>query len=176
MSKILKADFSNAREGDKIKTVYGFEGKITKKTNWADANKQRWVMEFEQLNGANLTIEFDDDGYVFSNGYKYSKVPVVFYPFEGQLPTIESCTRPLPKIEVDEKVLYFNERAKKWLPGYANGIDNDGKIRLYPRHMTSWAYEISGCGGLFFYPIFWKLDSDPTINSGNLDKIEGENE
>jgi hypothetical protein len=75
----------------------------------------------------------------------------------------------LPKIEVDEKVLVWCNVTEVWRKRYSTSeILKDGQIRCFHQGANSWS-----CGDAKPNAwVYWKLFSDETVNSGNLDDLK----
>ena len=162
MSEILKADFSNAKVGDRVKCLCKGCGTIDGISN---DSRFQIIVVFDY----GYTDTFDFDGYMC-----FGSTNTLFYYFEGQFPTIEACTRPLPKIEVDEKVLVWiceeDDSIKGSIKQHFASFHKDGTMNVWANDSTSWAGNGYKFGGIKY----WKLADNPEINSGNLDEIEGE--
>ena len=160
MSEILKADFSNARVSDRVKCLVNGEGNISS----IDGEQDYPILVAFSDTKAEC---YDTDGCA-----PYSRNDTLFYHFEGQFPTIEACTRPLPKIEVDEKVLVWiceeDDSIKGPIKQHFASFHKDRTMCVWANDSTSWAGNGYKFGGIKY----WKLASDPTINSDNLDEIE----
>lgn len=163
-SDLLVADFSNAKVGDRVKCLLYGDGVIIAVT-----------IETDPFVTSNLIkVEFKEDGHEEYYGISglvagYGYCNTLFYYFEGQFPTIEACKRPLPKIEVDEKVLVImdDEEVKLgWKRSHFSKFTNN-TLYIYGGGRTSWSDSVCSLGVKY-----WKLASDESINSGNLDEID----
>ena len=162
MSPFIQADFSNARVGDRVKNLCGDIGVI------------------DCIGEKTINVSFVGENYDFNDSFTKKgrnmsddRYPVLFYDYEGQFPTIEACTRPLPEIKVDEKVYILDFGTGEWHKRHATGLftnDESKSIQCYKDGRDSFTSNME-----FDYSAYWKLASDPTINSGNLEEIENDN-
>jgi len=163
-NKILVADFSGARKFDDVRDVLGNEGCVS-------VIEDHYLCIVCQKLGTKYKVNFkgyllDSEGNFDSNFDR----PVWFYDFPDQFPKEEHCKRPLPEIEVDEKILVWDGSIKDFINVYATGKFTDhGGIETFVDGSTEWSNK-SNAGVGYTY---WKLASDPTINSGNLQEIKG---
>ncbi len=96
---MIKADFENARVGDRVKCLFFGDGIIREVTNETGliVTSNLIKVEFDENEESRW---YDKDGFCEAIGLCNS----LFYDFPDQFPTEEHCKRPLPKIEVDETV------------------------------------------------------------------------
>jgi hypothetical protein len=161
MEEMLVADFRDVKKSDKLKSLNGYDIIIHEISDHFLV-----VGEKEQNN----TFQINLDGYKIRGLDIISKAPIVFYHFEGQFPTIEATKRPLPKIEKDEKVLVWDEEQGRFLNAHFKLWMDSGKMSVYPYGSNSWSNRYPS--KIEFYK-YWKRFKDETINSGNLEEIEG---
>lgn len=166
-NKILVADFSGARVGDKVKTSRGLRGRITQN----DKLNEHGIKGIE-INPHPILVLFDGDYHdtclTYSGKYNNSDVySTVFYDYKDQFPKEEHCKRPLPKIWVDEKVLVWDNEGNECRE-YFKGYNQLGDIIIFGKGRTSWSCSARDIG----VPKYWKT-ADGKHDSGNLEEIEG---
>jgi hypothetical protein len=172
-NKILVADFSNARVGDRVKTNRGLRGRITRN----DRLNEHGIKGIE-INPHPILVLFDGDIHetclTYSGKYNNSDVySTVFYDYKGQFPKEEHCKRSLPKIEVDEKVLVWEDHTGMqdhfWRKGYATGYISQNGIKIFADGATEWSTKQYPINQLYTWK-YWKT-ADGKHDSGNLGEI-----
>lgn len=153
---MLVADFSNARVGDKVKCISGFTGVIVDVSD--DKISVRWDKTKDQFS-------CDKSGRFYVEDAKQKSNPFYFYHFDTQFPTIEACKRPLPEIEVDDKVLVYQHG--EWVNAYFSEF-RGSYIATFLDGKTEWTNGIEAGRA---NNSFWKT-ADGKYDSGNLEEIE----
>ena len=119
--------FENAQVGDK---VWDF------KVGWGE------IIEIytEILDPYIIKAEFDEEvAYYDADGYHYVNDinPTLFWN-EFEIPE-EAFEKPLPKLEIDTKVLVKNDGDEKWNKRFFAGWTTDGRIKCWYGGATSWS-------------------------------------
>jgi len=162
---MIKADFRNAKKGDKVNCLYFGKGYIY---CIVDENSPIGVVfDRHKEENDNRVCYYSFDGAYYSTANN-----TLFYDFPDQFPTEEHCKRPLPKIEVDEKVWHYRKDQKKWDRAHFSHFSRD-QVYCYSYGRTEFTAGKNASN--YYVGKYWKLESDPTINSGNLEEIEAEN-
>ena len=152
---MLIPDLRTVKVGDKLMTVVGNILTVT------DIDESRILTKHATVKSYRISL--DSKGYRLRNGKRLEDRPLVFFPFEGQWPTIKACTRPVPKFDIDTKLLcWLNGR---WEPAHFYDVE-DGELFTFEDGRSSFTdnREYVPCR-------YWILAADETINSGNLEDI-----
>jgi len=117
--------FSNAKVGDRV----------------FDYTLQKWgvVTSIKSNYTYCLIVQFGDDeevSYTLSGkSLEDFKVPTLFW---NKVKPIKPPKKPLPKLEVDTKVLVWGDDAMDKHNRYFSHFDSDGKINCFADGTTSW--------------------------------------
>ena len=121
--------FSDAKAGDRVWSfVYNCFGTIEKINN---------------LESRPLLVRYDNGGYdnYYFNGKGYidAPQPTIFWQ-EFEIPK-EAFIKPLPKLEVDTKVLVWDESGNFKNKKHFSHFDKDGTINCFACGSSSWTNE-----------------------------------
>ena len=138
--------FENAKVGDRVWDIRFGWGKIIE-------------VDKDILDPYAIKVKFDNEEMTYYDADGYYNVndinPTLFWN-EFEIPE-EVFKRPLPKLEIDTKVLVKNNGDEKWNKKHFAGWTDDGRIKCWFGGCTSWSTY-----GKKYHTIwnFWKLPED----------------
>lgn len=123
--------------------------------------EKSWANIVEVRGNSDYPIRLEDGTIYTSDGKIHLSLPIAsIFPNEWKIPD-EAFVKPLPKLEIDTKVLVWNYNEQKELAHkeYFSHFREDGRLYTFQNGRTSWTGE-----------------HYPTIGWGNYEVVEGENE